>query len=1128
MLRWSFDELIREVKSDPNVVHSTDSKGATLIHYAAKEGRTDAIEFLIDNGGIIDAKDNEDNTPSHWAICYNHPKTLRILLDAGADVTILNHAKMAPIHLACDKNRPEMIEILASRKDFDPNLIGDLGQAPIHFCATKDSEEAAKKILEYKPKLCICDNHGVFPVHCAATHASRKVLEVLLSEGEKYGYTREVQFSFKDKENNTPLHAAVNGGCEIAIQVCLDSGAPPDVQQDDDSTPLHLACSQGALGMVKLLIKADKGLRTLSMRDVEQMTPLHKAAMFDHMHVVEFLLDMGAEMDAFDKHCRTPLLLATSRGAWRTASFLIHRGASHTFKDDQSRNLMHLMVLSGGNINILGVEISEKGGIIHLINDTDNHGCTPMHYATRDGNIKSLQGLLELGATVKLKNKDKQSPLHFAARYGRFNSCKRLLDSSIGPNIINDTDGKGMTALHIAAWNGHSKVIQLLMLRGALLHRDHEGRTPLHLAAMAGYVDTMKALLGTHSHLLDQVTCKGESALHVAARKGQAKSVKYLLTAGACFSTTHNGQTVFDIVIEEKNQDVAMTLITHDRWHETLSNYSKMDQCPVALLIEHMPEVMMKVLDRCLTISEHDAMSVDFWVNYDFRYLEPTVCCRKEIKQCAGFDIPPLPALNAMVRHNQVDLLSHPLCIEYLNSKWCAYGGPIHYGYILIYLLFVGFFTYFIATLDPTPIMVDDGTVSHNINGTTNYQQVHSVGQHIALTYIMIYACLNIIKEFFQMFSQGIIYFTSIENYAEWCLYVSTLVFATPFWFEVSNHYQWAAGSIAIFYAWFNFLMYQQRIDRIGIYIVMFYEILNTIVHVMLVFSVIIIAFGLSFYMLMSGEINHAFISPEISIFRVFSMMLGELDFINSFVMPLTDGNPATLHYTYLSYILLVAVVILLPILLMNLLIGLAVGDIASVQRNARLKRLAMQVDLHSEFEPKLPWKILEWVTKDNITLRPNAVCSRGTTLTCFDKVKEKYIVQTGGNKRFQSIIEMKNGEEKRCQGEFEKLKKRMRGLSSKLDKQYDLMRLIVQKMEIHSEADEQDEGEAPPGEDGHRMRLRLNMSQVVTAAMSTFNANRLHKRNMDADKGSAVLSLTPRTGSPTSDIASVTNVDVI
>jgi transient receptor potential cation channel subfamily A protein 1 len=45
---------------------------------------------------------------------------------------------------------------------------------------------------------------------------------------------------------------------------------------------------------------------------------------------------------------------------------------------------------------------------------------------------------------------------------------------------------------------------------------------------------------------------------------------------------------------------------------------------------------------------------------------------------------------------------------------------------------------------------------------------------------------------------------------------------------------------------------------------------------------------------------------------------------------------------------------ILMPILLMNLLIGLAVGDIESVKRNAQLKRLAMQVNLLNEI-------LLQW-----------------------------------------------------------------------------------------------------------------------------------------------------------------------
>lgn len=63
---------------------------------------------------------------------------------------------------------------------------------------------------------------------------------------------------------------------------------------------------------------------------------------------------------------------------------------------------------------------------------------------------------------------------------------------------------------------------------------------------------------------------------------------------------------------------------------------------------------------------------------------------------------------------------------------------------------------------------------------------------------------------------------------------------------------------------------------------------------------------------------------------------------------------------------------ILMPILLMNLLIGLAVGDIESVRRNAQLKRLAMQVVLHTELERKLPQMWLEKVDKLELIEYPN------------------------------------------------------------------------------------------------------------------------------------------------------------
>lgn len=74
-------------------------------------------------------------------------------------------------------------------------------------------------------------------------------------------------------------------------------------------------------------------------------------------------------------------------------------------------------------------------------------------------------------------------------------------------------------------------------------------------------------------------------------------------------------------------------------------------------------------------------------------------------------------------------------------------------------------------------------------------------------------------------------------------------------------------------------------------------------------------------------------------------MMLGELDFVGTYVQPYYKSDAdLLLPFPMPTFIILGLFMVLMPILLMNLLIGLAVGDIESVRRNAQLKRLAMQV----------------------------------------------------------------------------------------------------------------------------------------------------------------------------------------
>ena len=74
-------------------------------------------------------------------------------------------------------------------------------------------------------------------------------------------------------------------------------------------------------------------------------------------------------------------------------------------------------------------------------------------------------------------------------------------------------------------------------------------------------------------------------------------------------------------------------------------------------------------------------------------------------------------------------------------------------------------------------------------------------------------------------------------------------------------------------------------------------------------------------------------------ILKSVTMMLGELDYERAYVEATNEQ-----HFSYINLIMLLCFIVIMPILLMNLLVGLAIGDLMQIQQNARLKRLAMQV----------------------------------------------------------------------------------------------------------------------------------------------------------------------------------------
>lgn len=167
---------------------------------------------------------------------------------------------------------------------------------------------------------------------------------------------------------------------------------------------------------------------------------------------------------------------------------------------------------------------------------------TPFHYVALAGNNEILMQMLsymnptEIAKALNRQNAVGWTPLLIGSHKGHMELVNNLLGNHSRVDVF---DNDGRSALHLAAERGYLQVCDALLTHKAFINsKSRVGRTSLHLAAMNGYAHLVNFLIKDHNAVVDILTLKKQTPLHLAAGAGQLEVCKLLLDLGANIDAT--------------------------------------------------------------------------------------------------------------------------------------------------------------------------------------------------------------------------------------------------------------------------------------------------------------------------------------------------------------------------------------------------------------------------------------------------------------------------------------------------------------------------------------------------------------------------------------------------------------
>ena len=217
------------------------------------------------------------------------------------------------------------------------------------------------------------------------------------------------------------------------------------------NVPLQIACSQGAISLVKYLIERETDF---DYGDSFDMSLMHCSARAGSYKIIEYLISRGDDIDAISLTIETPL---------------------HYACKNEYLNVANLLLENGANANALSLNC-----------------VSPLHLACSVSSLEICKLLVKYGANINAHTAEDETPLHIACEQNSIEIVKYLV--SLGAEI-NCKTTRCMTPLHYACINRSSEIVSVLLSNGSLVNeKDSDGNTPLMTAEQLHFLDIVDIL----------------------------------------------------------------------------------------------------------------------------------------------------------------------------------------------------------------------------------------------------------------------------------------------------------------------------------------------------------------------------------------------------------------------------------------------------------------------------------------------------------------------------------------------------------------------------------------------------------------------------------------------------------